>query len=157
MTEDPWLKQDPWSKMKGAPAQQQTTRQVQAPAATALSGQDAKLQKMQEQLDGFANKLQTHEQRTMREVNQLRGEIKDSRTHFKSTLNGALQKQSEDMPCNPSWHRRAPPARSRKIPLKTDLEQGVVDQIGFILFIIRCWCKHGNGWQRCLGSGLLRG
>ena len=90
----------------------------------------------------------------MREVNQLRGEIKDSRT-----LNGALQKQSEDImsAMQSLLARRAPPVRSRKIPLKTDLEQGVVDQIGFILFIICCWCKHGNGWQRCLGSGLFRG
>ena len=95
--EDPWLQNDPWSKMKAPTGTNVTMRSTPAPTATAISAQDQKLQKMQEQLDGIAGRLQVHEQKTTHEVGQLRTEIKDSRCHLETTLQGALQKQSDQL------------------------------------------------------------
>ena len=95
--EDPWLQNDPWSKMKAQTGTNVTMRSTPAPTATAISAQDQKLQKMQEQLDGIAGRLQLHEQKTTHEVGQLRTEIKDSRCHSETTLQGALQKQSDQL------------------------------------------------------------
>ena len=56
--EDPWLQNDPWSKMKAQTGTNVMMRSTPAPTATAISAQDQKLQKMQEQLDGIAGRLQ---------------------------------------------------------------------------------------------------
>ena len=82
-------------------------------------------------------RCRSNEQKTMLEVNQLRGDIKDSRTHFESTLHGALQKQSDDImsAMQALLGRRASQATNRQIALS--YKESLV-RSGYIYHLTSC-------------------